>query len=267
MNSDSGDSSQEQIPGDDTVSQDPTLASPEVQATEVQATEVQATDDESSLDDQTETKSGKRPHSLFRETVTVVVTALVLSVLVRTFLVQAFYVPSGSMENTLLTNDRIVVSKISTRLTGVNRQDVVVFHDPSTWLGTSPQPNPYDTMVGHVLQLVGIVPANSGNDLVKRVIGVGGDTVECCDAQGHIIVNGKPLKNETYVKPGSRTDQVQFKVLVPEGSVFVMGDNRGNSQDSRFHLDLNNGMVPLKDIVGRVVVKIWPFNRIGGIER
>jgi signal peptidase I len=208
-----------------------------------------------------------RQKGIFRETFTVVVTALVLSVLVRTFLVQAFYVPSGSMENTLMTNDRIVVSKISTRLTGVNRQNVVVFHDPSTWLGDIPQPNPYNTVVGRVLQVVGIVPANSGNDLVKRVIGVGGDTVECCDAAGHIIVNGKPLLNETYIKPGSRTDQVKFKVLVPEGSVFVMGDNRGNSQDSRFHLNLHQGMVPLKDVVGRVVVKIWPFDRIGGIER
>ena len=102
---------------------------------------------------------------------------------------------------------------------------------------------------------------------VKRVIGVGGDTVQCCDAAGHILVNGKPLTNETYIKPHSRTDQVHFIVLVPEGSIFVMGDNRGNSQDSRYHLDLNNGMVPLKDVIGRVVVKIWPFNRIGGIER
>jgi signal peptidase I len=258
MNSDSGDSSQEPMSEDDNLADEA--------HSEQSQPEPALTNDDSTDSDEV-APSGKKPHGLFRETLTVVVTALVLSVLVRTFLVQAFYVPSGSMENTLLTNDRIVVSKISTRLTGVNRQDVVVFHDPSTWLGMTPQPNPYDTAVGHILQLVGIVPANSGNDLVKRVIGVGGDTVECCDANGRIIVNGKPLTNETYIKPGSRTDQVQFKVIVPEGSVFVMGDNRGNSQDSRFHLDLNNGMVPLKDIVGRVVVKIWPFDRIGGIER
>lgn len=203
----------------------------------------------------------------FRELATVVVTAVILSVLVRTFLVQAFYVPSGSMENTLQVNDRIVVSKISTRITGIHRGDVVVFHDPSSWLGRDPQPNPYGTKLGHLLQLIGVVPSNSGNDLVKRVIGVGGDTVQCCDAKGRILVNGEPLLNETYIKPGSRTDQVQFNVLVPEGSVFVMGDNRGNSQDSRFHLNLNNGMVPLEDVVGRVVVKIWPPSRVGGIER
>jgi len=257
MNSDSGDSSQEDVPNDENASHE----------SNIESVESAGTMDETLSDDKASRKSRRKQNGLFRETLTVVVTALVLSVLVRTFLVQAFYVPSGSMENTLLTNDRIVVSKISTRLTGVNRQNVVVFHDPSTWLGLTPQPNPYNTKFGRIMQLVGIVPANSGNDLVKRVIGVGGDTIECCDADGHIVVNGKPLINETYIKPGSRTDQVQFKVLVPEGSVFVMGDNRGNSQDSRFHLDLNNGMVPLKDIVGRVVVKIWPYDRIGGIER
>lgn len=208
--------------------------------------------------------SEKKP-SILREIVTVVGSALILSVLVRTFLIQAFYVPSESMENTFLRNDRIIVSKVSTKITGVHRGDVVVFHDPGGWLGAG-FPDPYDTPVGRVLQFVGIVPSNTGNDLVKRVIGVGNDTIECCDENGNIIVNGEPI-DEKYIKDGSTTDQVTFKVLVPKGSVFVMGDNRGNSEDSRFHLDLNNGMVPLEEIVGRVAVRIWPFNRIGGIER
>lgn len=207
----------------------------------------------------------KRKPSVARETVTVVVTALALSVLVRTFLFQAFYVPSESMMNTLLDNDRIVVSKLSTRMTGIDRGNVIVFHDPGQWLGDGVY-NPYDNTWGRALQFIGIVPANSGNDLVKRVIGVGGDTVACCDAQGRIEVNGKGI-DETYIKDGGPTDQMEFSVLVPEGSVFVMGDNRGNSEDSRFHLDLNNGMVPVSEIVGRVVVRVWPFNRIGGIER
>lgn len=219
----------------------------------------------SSTEADSEVKPAKK-FSFIRESVTVVVTALFLSVLVRTFLLQAFYVPSGSMENTLLTNDRIVVSKISTRITGVHRGDVVVFHDPSSWLGGG-YPDPYDTRVGRILQFVGIVPSNSGNDLVKRVIGIGNDTVECCDSAGHIIVNGVPQTKETYIKPGNGTAQVKFKVLVPEGNVFVMGDNRGNSEDSRFHLDLDNGMVPVEEIVGRVALKIWPIDRFGGIER
>lgn len=205
----------------------------------------------------------KKP-SLLREIISVVGVALVLSVLVRTFLIQAFYVPTASMEDTLVVNDRIVVSKISTKITGVNRGDVVVFHDPGNWLGEG-FINPYDTTIGRALQFVGIVPANSGKDLVKRVIGVGGDVIECCDANGAIVVNGKATA-ETYIKSGSRTDQVTFNVLVPQGNIFVMGDNRSNSEDSRFHQDLNSGMVPLTEVVGRVVVRIWPFSRIGGIE-
>jgi len=206
----------------------------------------------------------KRKPNLLRELVQVVVAALVLSVLVRTFLIQAFYVPSSSMEDTLQRNDRIVVSKINTKFTGVNRTDVVVFHDPGGWLGEG-FPNPYDTPVGRVLQFIGIVPSNSGNDLVKRVIGVGGDVIECCAQDGALIVNGKPV-TEQYLKPDSRTDQVIFKILIPEGYIFVMGDNRGNSEDSRYHLDRNNGLVPLDEVVGRVVVRIWPIARIGGIE-
>ena len=208
-------------------------------------------------------KNKKKP-SIGRELLTIVGTALILSILVRTFLIQAFYVPSASMEETLQENDRIIVSKISTKLTGIDRGNVIVFHDPGGWLGEG-FPNPYDTPVGRVLQAIGIVPANSGNDLVKRVIGVANDKIECCDAQGMITVNGVGM-DESYIRDGVNTDQVTFSVLVPEGNVFVMGDNRGNSEDSRFHLDKNNGMVPLEEIIGRVAMRIWPVGRIGGIE-
>ena len=208
-------------------------------------------------------RNKKRP-SLGRELLTVVGTALVLSILVRTFLIQAFYVPSASMEDTLQENDRIIVSKISTRFTGIDRSNVIVFHDPGGWLGEG-FPNPYDTPVGRVLQAVGIVPSNSGNDLVKRVIGVANDKIECCDASGRVTVNGVAIA-DSYIKEGITSDQVTFSVLVPEGNVFVMGDNRGNSEDSRFHLDKNNGMVPVEEIIGRVAMRIWPVSRIGGIE-
>ncbi len=209
-------------------------------------------------------KKPKKQPSLIRELLTVVVTALVLSILVRTFLIQAFYVPSASMENTLQRNDRIVVSKISTELSGINRTDVVVFHDPGNWLGEN-FPNPYDNPIGRALQFVGILPANSGNDLVKRVVGVAGDQIECCDANGALLLNGKPL-SEPYLVEGTMSNQITFKVLVPENHIFVMGDNRSNSEDSRYHLDLNSGMVPLEEVIGRVVVRIWPIDRIGGIE-
>ena len=206
----------------------------------------------------------KKKSNVVRELVTVVGVALILSILVRTFVIQAFYVPSASMENTLQENDRIIVSKISTQLTGIDRGNVIVFHDPGGWLGEG-FPNPYDTPVGRVLQAIGIVPSNSGNDLVKRVIGVANDKIECCDAQGRIMVNGVGI-DSPYIKDGETTDQVTFNVLVPEGNVFVMGDNRGNSEDSRFHLDKNNGMVPVSEIIGRVAMRIWPIGRIGGIE-
>jgi signal peptidase I len=208
-------------------------------------------------------KNKKKP-SIGRELITIVGTALILSILVRTFLIQAFYVPSASMEDTLQENDRIIVSKISTKLTGIDRGNVIVFHDPGGWLGEG-FPNPYDTPVGRVLQAIGIVPANSGNDLVKRVIGVANDKIECCDVQGRITVNGVEM-DESYIRDGVNTDQVTFSVLVPEGNVFVMGDNRGNSEDSRFHLDKNNGMIPVEEIIGRVAMRIWPIGRIGGIE-
>jgi signal peptidase I len=206
----------------------------------------------------------KKQPSLVRELITVIGAALVLSILVRTFLIQAFYVPSASMENTLQRNDRIVVSKISTALSEIKRTDVVVFHDPGNWLGDN-FPNPYDNPLGRALQFVGILPANSGNDLVKRVVGVAGDQIECCDANGALLINGVPA-NEPYLGEGVMSNQITFKVLVPENHIFVMGDNRGNSEDSRYHLDANNGMVPLSEVVGRVVVRIWPINRIGGIE-
>lgn len=208
-------------------------------------------------------KNKKKP-SIGRELITVVGTALILSILIRTFLLQAFYVPSASMQDTLQENDRIIVSKISTRFTGIDRSNVIVFHDPGGWLGEG-FPNPYDTPVGRVLQAIGIVPSNSGNDLVKRVIGVANDKIECCDLQGRITVNGVGV-DEAYIRDGVTSDQVTFSVLVPEGNVFVMGDNRGNSEDSRFHLDKNNGMVPVEEIIGRVAMRIWPINRIGGIE-
>jgi signal peptidase I len=188
------------------------------------------------------------------DTAVVLVVALVLSVLVRTFLVQAFYVPSGSMLPTLQINDRILVSK----LTGPNvvRGDIVVFADPGGWLPPSaPETGPAE-LLRSVLTWVGLLPADAGADLVKRVIGVGGDHVVCCDAQGRIQVNGVSL-DEPYLAPGG-TAQVQFNVIVPAGRIFVLGDNRARSEDSRYHLATANGTVPLSDVVGPVIAIVWP---------
>ena len=199
-----------------------------------------------------------------KETVIIVVLALVISAVVRAFLVQAFYVPSESMENTLQVSDRIIASKITKNLSGVQRGEVVVFKDPGGWL--PPAPEPAGGLRGAIrtaMTFIGILPSDSGQDLVKRVIAVGGDHIACCDAQGRIVLNGVPL-NETYIKNAgspNATDQVRFDVTVPNGYVFVMGDNRGNSRDSRYHLDYKNGGVPDDSVVGKVFVVVWPFAR------
>lgn len=197
------------------------------------------------------------------ETAIIVVSALVLSALVRAFLVQAFYVPSSSMEDTLAISDRIIASKITTTMGGVSRGEVVVFKDPGDWLPEPPPPpDGIRGIVRTALTFIGLLPSDSGSDLVKRVIAVEGDRIACCDADGRIVLNGVPLV-EPYVK--GPTNQVQFDVVVPPESVFVMGDNRGNSRDSRYHLEAQEGSVNVSDVVGRVVLVLWPLNRIATV--
>ena len=197
------------------------------------------------------------------ETAIIIVSALVLSALVRAFLVQAFFVPSASMEDTLLVSDRIVASKISTTMGGVSRGEVVVFKDPGDWLPEpAPPPGGVRGALRTALTFVGLLPSDSGQDLVKRVIAVGGDRIACCDADGRIVLNGVPLVEDYIIGP---TNQVQFDVVVPPGAVFVMGDNRGDSRDSRYHLETDSGSVPESDVVGRVVVVIWPLSRLSTV--
>ena len=195
----------------------------------------------------------------FREIVVIVVVALALSALIRAFLLQAFYVPSASMEETLRPGDRIIASKITTELSEVSRGEIVVFKDPGDWLPDPPPPSDdWRSQIRRALTFIGVLPSDTGDDLVKRAIGIGGDRVACCDAEGRIVVNGVPLDENYIVGP---TDQVRFDVTVPEDSIFVMGDNRGNSRDSRYHLDVNDGAVPEANTVGRVVLVLWPFDR------
>ena len=209
----------------------------------------------------TATRPKNTTKRFIREVVIVLVCALALSVLVRTFLIQAFYVPSQSMENTLMPNDRILASKITTDISGVGRGEVVVFKDPGGWLQPALENVPVSP-VHKAMEFVGLLPSSSGDDLVKRVIGIAGDHVRCCNAQGQIVLNGVGLV-EPFIKPGEGTDQVSFNIVVPADSIFVMGDNRGASADSRFHLSQNDGGVPLDDVVGRVVLKVWPLDEFG----
>jgi signal peptidase I len=201
---------------------------------------------------------------MWRELPILVVVALVLALLVKTFLGQAFSIPSESMQNTLQPGDRVLVDKLTPWFgSKPARGDVVVFHDPADWLGEegAPHPNP----VQKALSFVGLMPAAGERDLIKRVIGVAGDTVEC-RGTGPVKVNGKPL-DEPYVfagnTPCSDDDQGgQFDVTVPQGKIWVMGDHRQNSLDSRYHqLDQTHGFVPVGNVVGRAVVVAWPIDR------
>jgi signal peptidase I len=187
------------------------------------------------------------------------VLALVVSAIVKTFFVQMFFVPSGSMRPLFVENDRIVVQKISYWRGDVQRGDVVVFEDPGgRWLGA--EGSPRLTPVQKALSEVGLYP--TGGHLVKRVIGVGGDHVKCCDSQGRITVNGVPLNEKSYIMRGAEPSDRPFDITVPKGRLWVMGDNRANSEDSRFHQDLpGGGTVPEKDVVGKVYAIVWPFDR------
>lgn len=198
-----------------------------------------------------------------REVAIVVVLALGLATLVRVFLVQAFLIPSGSMENTLLVGDRVLVSKLTTRFGEVHRGDVVVFSDPGSWLGPIPPgPGGVRGAVSDALQFVGVLPSDSEGHLIKRVIGEPGDQVACCDASGRLTVNGEAVDEGAVLKPGVDPSLQEFDITVPADSYWVMGDNRPNSGDSRVH-----GAVPAQNVVGRAFAVVWPPDRWGGIAR
>ncbi|MGP4085132.1 signal peptidase I [Streptomyces sp. KR55] len=212
-------------------------------------------------------KQPKKQRSFWKELPILIGIALVLALLIKTFLVQAFSIPSDSMQNTLQQGDRVLVDKLTPWFgSEPERGEVVVFHDPDDWLAGQPTTNP--NALQTVLTWIGLMPSAEEKDLIKRVIGVGGDTVEC-QGTGPLKVNGKALNETSYVYPGntpcSNDDQGgQFEVKVPEGFIWVMGDHRQNSEDSRYHQgDANNGMVPVEKVVGRAIVKAWPINRWG----
>lgn len=195
------------------------------------------------------------------ETVAIIVIALLISTALKTWVVRSFYIPSESMMTTLQVDDRVLVNQLAPRFGPANRGDIVVFDDPAHWLSaaetTQYTPNP-------VLEFIGLAPSDAGNQLIKRVIGVGGDTIECCDGQGRLMVNGESI-DETYLDEGTAPSEVEFKVTVPKGHYWVMGDNRGNSADSRYHMD-SEPFVSEDDMVGTVFLINWPFNHFSWVS-
>ena len=193
--------------------------------------------------------------------VVVLAAALVLSLLIKTFLIRSFFIPSGSMLETLQIDDRIIVNQLTPALYPIERGDVVVFKDPGGWLGpdVDEPTDPVVVAVDWFLSAFGITAPDSKQHLVKRVIGIEGDQVICCDDAGLITVNGVPI-SEGYIAPGQAPSNVEFDVTVPKNSLWVLGDNRGNSEDSRFHGDLpSKGFVSNDWVVGRAFVISWPF--------
>jgi signal peptidase I len=200
----------------------------------------------------------RRELPLWQEMIVLLAIALGLAIVLKSLFVQAFYIPSASMHDTLIEDDRILVEKPSYWFDEPQRGDIVVFDDPGGWLGAAERVagNP----LTKAMEFVGLYP--SGNHLVKRVIGVGGDRVTCCDGQGRIRVNGVPLDESEYLPRGVRPSEQDFRVRVPEGELWVMGDNRPQSADSRAHLgDPGGGTIDVDDVVGRVFVTVWPLDR------
>ncbi len=199
-----------------------------------------------------------------RETAIILVSALVLSLVVKTFLVQAFFIPSQSMEQTFVKNDRILVSKLTPGPFDLRRGDIVVFKDPGGWLPPQAQVErgPAGQALNDALTFIGLLPQDAGEHLVKRVIGLPGDRVACAGPGEPITVNGVPI-DEPYLSPGSQPSEKAFDVTVPASSLWVMGDNRQQSADSRFNMEKpGGGSVPVDNVVGVAFITVWPVDRI-----
>jgi signal peptidase I len=231
-----------------------------------------------------EVEQPKSRWSFLTEMVVLFAVALTIALLIKTFVVQPFYIPSGSMEYTLKIGDKVLVNKIVYRVRPISRGDIVVFNGAGSWLaptaGPQPSHNPivrlYDVTLGNLFTaikgLFGTAPGQT--DYIKRVIGIPGDHVVCCNSQGNITVNGVPLHESSYLIPGAKPSQGKFNIVVPPGRVWVMGDNRPESADSRLHdcaytftpakcvsYD-RGGTVPEDRVIGRAFMIVWPPSRI-----
>jgi signal peptidase I len=204
----------------------------------------------------------RKKRSFWREFPILVAIALLLAVVIKTYAIQAFFIPSGSMQNTLEINDRVLVNKIVYHTRGIHRGDIVVFNGDGSW-----DPGTVPTSTNFVVQFADGFASmfgfgHPGDILIKRVIGLPGDHVACCDAQGRVTVNGVPLNEGSYLYPGDHPSEIRFSIVVPPGRLWVMGDHRSISDDSRDHMgEPGGGTVPESAVIGRAFVIIWPPSR------
>jgi signal peptidase I len=207
----------------------------------------------------------RRQLPVWQESILLVITAMVMAVIVKTFFLQAFYIPSESMEPTMLVDDKLLVQKVSYWAGEPKRGDIVVFDDPGGWLGEDESRHASNPLQ-RALETVGLFP--TGGHLIKRVIGVGGDEVVCCTEGGKLTVNGTTLDEPYLLDQSGPSSTEKFDVKVPDGYLWVMGDNRGNSADSRSHLgDPGGGFIAEKAVVGKAWLRVWPWKRAGIIHK
>jgi signal peptidase I len=205
--------------------------------------------------------AAKKKRSFGRELLTIVVAAAVLTLLVKAFVVQVYRIPSASMENTLQIGDRVLVNKVVYHFRGIARGDIVVFSGQDSWGPDAPPPSsdPVVRFFDDVLSGIGL--QNSQTYYIKRVIGLPGDHVACC-TDGKVTVNGVPLSESSYLFPGNPPSTLKFNEVVPPGHLWVMGDHRSDSDDSRYHPgDPGGGAIPENQVVGRAFLIIWPLSQ------